>query len=52
MNDQIKDKYMTIRLPAKVEDQLRKQAETSTRTLAAQMLHYIKMGLSSESKAK
>lgn len=48
----IKDRYMTIRLPAEVERELRKIAEHSTRTLAAQILHYVKLGLSSESQAK
>jgi hypothetical protein len=47
----IKDRYMTIRLPADIEIELRKMAEQSTRTLAAQILHYVKLGLSSESKA-
>jgi len=41
----IKDRYMTIRLPADVEIELRRQAEANTRTLAAQVLHYIKAGL-------
>lgn len=52
MNEKIKDRYMTIRLPAEVERELRKMAEQSTRTLAAQILHYVKLGLSSESQAK
>ena len=33
----IKDRYMTIRLPADVEIELRRQAEANTRTLAAQV---------------
>lgn len=41
-----KDRYMTIRIPADVELALRRQAEADTRTLAAQVLHYIKQGLS------
>jgi predicted DNA-binding protein len=52
MNEKIKDRYMTIRLPAEVERELRKMAEQGTRTLAAQILHYVKLGLSSESQAK
>ena len=44
-----KDRYMTIRLPADVEAALRQQAQDNTRTLAAQVLHYIKQGLSQES---
>jgi hypothetical protein len=50
MNEQIKDKYMTIRLPADVELEVRKHAERHTRTLAAQVLHYIKLGLAKEKK--
>lgn len=45
-----KDRYMTIRLPADVEIELRRQAEASTRTLAAQVLHYIKAGLANDGK--
>ena len=51
MTDQIKDRYMTIRLPADVELEIRKHAERHTRTLAAQILHYVKQGLKNE-KAK
>ena len=40
-----KDRYMTIRLPADVERDLRKMAERNTRTLAAQILHCVKMEL-------
>jgi predicted DNA-binding protein len=43
-----KDRYMTIRLPAEIEIELRKMAERNTRTLAAQILHYVKQGLQSE----
>jgi hypothetical protein len=39
----IKDRYMTIRLPADIEIELRKMAERNTRTLAAQILHCVKM---------
>lgn len=52
MIEKVKDRYMTVRLPADIEHDLRKHAETNTRTLAAQILHYVKVGLSSESKAK
>jgi hypothetical protein len=41
--DKIKDRYMTLRLPADVERDLRKMAEADTRTLAAQILHCIKL---------
>ena len=51
MTEQTKDRYMTIRLPADVELEVRKHAERHTRTLAAQILHYVKQGLKNE-KAK
>jgi hypothetical protein len=51
MSDQIKDRYMTLRLPADVELEIRKHAQHHTRTLAAQILHYVKQGLKNE-KAK
>jgi hypothetical protein len=43
---------MTVRLPADVEAQIRQQAQANTRTLAAQILHYIKQGLSQEKDKK
>jgi len=46
-----KDRYVTIRLPASVDDALREQAEKNTRTLIAQVLHYIKQGIEKENKA-
>lgn len=45
MKKEKKDKYITIRLPPDIEAALRKQAEAETRTLVAQVLHYIKMGM-------
>ncbi len=45
MTTKIKDRYMTIRLPADIEIELRKMAERNTRTLAAQILHCVKMEL-------
>ena len=50
MTEKIKDRYLTVRLPADVERDLRKHAETGTRTLAAQILHYVKSGLAKETK--
>jgi predicted transcriptional regulator len=50
--DKIKDRYMTLRLPADVERELRKQAEANTRTLAAQILHCIKLELARQEKVK
>lgn len=47
-----KDRWMTIRLPADVEAALRQQAQDNTRTLAAQVLHYLKQALSQESNKK
>ena len=47
----IKDRYMTIRMPADIERELRKMGEANTRTLAAQILHYVKQGLAKEVKA-
>ena len=40
-----KDKTMTIRLPAEVLQKLREQASKDARTLAGQVLHYVKIGL-------
>jgi predicted transcriptional regulator len=45
MTTKTKDRYMTIRLPADIEIELRKLAERHTRTLAAQILHCIKLEL-------
>ena len=45
-----KDRYMTLRLPADVERELRKIAEENTRTLAAQILHCIKLELARQSE--
>ena len=51
MTEKVKDRYMTLRLPSDVERELRKMAEANTRTLAAQILHYVKQGLTNEVKA-
>jgi predicted transcriptional regulator len=48
MTEKIKDRYMTVRLPADIERELRKMAERNTRTLAAQILHYLKQSLARE----
>ena len=45
----VKDRYMTVRLPADIERELRKMAERNTRTLAAQILHYLTQSLARES---
>lgn len=44
----VKDRYMTIRIPFDVEQELRRLAAANTRTLAAQVLHYIKQGIAHE----
>ena len=41
----VKSRYMTFRLPLDVETELREQAKADSRTLAGQVLHYIKIGL-------
>ena len=43
-----KDRYLTIRIPADIDQELRKLAAANTRTLAAQVLHYIKQGVANE----
>lgn len=44
----VKDRYMTIRIPFDIDQELRKLADANTRTLAAQVLHYIKQGMANE----
>jgi hypothetical protein len=43
-----KDRYLTIRLPADIEQALRQQAAADTRTLVGQVLHYLQQGLAKE----
>ena len=50
MTDKVKDRFMTVRLPADVEMQLRKMAEENTRTLAAQILHCIKLEIERQNR--
>ena len=45
---EVKDRYMTIRIPFDIDHELRKLADANTRTLAAQVLHYIKQGMANE----
>jgi len=47
---EIKTSFMSIRLPAEVANAIRKTSVRDTRTIAAQVLHYVKIGLESESK--
>lgn len=44
----VKDRFVTIRIPSDIDEKLRQQADVNTRTLAAQVLHYIKKGLAGE----
>jgi predicted transcriptional regulator len=44
----VKDRYLTIRIPSDIDQELRKLADANTRTLAAQVLHYIKQGVADE----
>lgn len=43
-----KNRFITIRIPQDVDSELRRRADESTRTLASQVLHYIKQGLTNE----
>ena len=49
---EVKDRYMTIRIPFDIDQELRKLADANTRTLAAQVLHYIKQGMANEKTAQ
>lgn len=40
-----KTDFLNVRLPTDIKEKLRAVAETESRTLAAQVLHYIKQGL-------
>ena len=44
----VKDRYLTIRIPSDIDKKLRMLAAANTRTLAAQVLHYIKQGVANE----
>ena len=43
-----KGRFMTIRIPSEIDKELRQRADENTRTLAAQVLHYIKQGMAHE----
>lgn len=49
---EVKDRYMTIRIPSDIDQELRKLADANTRTLAAQVLHYIKQGIANEKRLR
>ncbi len=40
-----KRQYVTVRLPDDIMDKLKAEAERNTRSLSAQVLHYLKQGL-------
>ena len=42
--------YMTIRIPQEVLSRVRTAAEQGTRTIAAQVLHYVLQGLARDKK--
>lgn len=48
----VKDRYLTIRIPSDIDQQLRTLAAANTRTLAAQVVHYIKQGMANEKTAQ
>ena len=45
MTKEIKDKSMTLRLPASIVAALKAEATANTRTMAAQVLHILKHNL-------
>lgn len=49
--DSKRSKYITIRIPDHIKDELNHVADVNTRTIAAQVLHYIKQGLASQQEA-
>ena len=48
----VKDRFVSIRIPSDIDKELRQLADANTRTLAAQVLHYIKKGLAGEKQPK
>jgi predicted DNA binding CopG/RHH family protein len=46
MTKEVKDKFITVRLPESLLNKLRDKATENDRTIAAQVLHYIKQGMS------
>lgn len=45
MKKEVKEKFLTLRVPESTLEALKKKAEENTRTISAQALHYIKQGL-------
>lgn len=48
--EELQDRFMTLRIPHELHQALREQAQAQTRTLAAQVLHYIKRGIAADQK--
>ena len=48
--EELQDRFMTLRIPNELHQALREQAQAQTRTLAAQVLHYIKLGIAADQK--
>lgn len=46
MTKEVKDKFITVRLPESLLNKLRDKSTENDRTIAAQVLHYIKQGMS------
>jgi len=45
MTSKNKTQYVTVRLPDEIMAKLKAEAERNTRSLSAQVLHYLKQGL-------
>lgn len=45
MNSKNKTQYVTVRLPDEIMAKLKAEAERNTRSLSAQVQHFIKLGL-------
>ena len=50
-NPDKKTVFMSIRLTEELREQIRQQAKESQRTLAGQVLHYVKQGVDNEKTA-
>ena len=50
--ENVKAKYISIRIPEQIKEKICEVADLNTRTLAAQVLHYIKRGLEQDQKGQ
>lgn len=50
-NKETKERFMTIRTPLSVQNQLKAVAEANTRTVSGQALLYIKQGIAQDLQA-